>query len=397
MLKGKNIILGITGSIAAYKAAFLTRLLIKEGANIKIVLTPLAKEFITPVTLATLSQNTVLSDFFAHDDGAWNSHVDLGIWADIMLIAPITANTIAKMAHGIADNLLLTTYLSAKCPVIVVPAMDLDMFQHPATVNNLKILQSYGNKIIEPSTGELASGLHGKGRMEDPEKIVSYLKDFFSSKKKINKKIIITAGPTFEKIDPVRFIGNFSSGKMGFAIAEILAEFGADVILVSGPTHLQTKHKNINRIDVVDAEQMYEQTKLHFPSCDVAIFAAAVADYTPSKSVSRKIKKSKVNLHIDLKPTKDIAKEIGLLKNINQITIGFALETDNEIENSIKKCHNKNFDFIVLNSLNDKGAGFSVDTNKVSIIDKNGSIENFELKSKKEVALDIVNKLISIF
>lgn len=395
-LKDKNIILGITGSIAAYKAAYLTRLLKKEGANVKIIITEYGKEFITPVTLATLSQNSVLSDFFHHDDGTWNSHVDLGIWADAMLIAPITANTIAKMAHGIADNLLVTTYLSARCPVIIAPAMDLDMFQHPTTLENIKKLQSFGNIVIEPSTGELASGLEGKGRMEEPEKIVDFLVDFFHKKKRlIGKKFLVTAGPTYEKIDPVRFIGNFSSGKMGFAIAEELASEGANVILITGPTSLNTNFKNIQRIDILSAHEMYIECMHHFKDSDGAILSAAVADYRPTEESNKKIKRKTDNLQIELTPNKDIAKELGIVKKKKQLLIGFALETDNEIENARKKIKSKNLDFIVLNSLNEKGAGFSEDTNKVTFIDNNNKTECFELKQKTDVAKDIIHKIIS--
>lgn len=397
-LKDKNIILGITGSIAAYKAAFLTRLLKKEGANVKIILTPYGKEFITPVTLATLSQNSVLMDFFHHDDGSWNSHVDLGIWADAMLIAPITANTIAKMAHGVADNLLITTYLSARCPVIIAPAMDLDMFQHPTTLENIKKLESFGNIVIEPSTGELASGLEGKGRMEDPDKIVDFLVDFFQKKKKLsNKSFLVTAGPTYEKIDPVRFIGNFSSGKMGYAIAEELANQGASVVLVSGPTNLSISHPLINKIDVVSADEMFEKSTKHFPNTDGAILSAAVADYKPKNFSSEKIKRKDNELEIQLTPNKDIAKQLGSVKSDNQVLVGFALETTDEILNAQKKIKSKNLDFIIMNSLKEKGAGFSVDTNKVSIIDKNNNIEDFKLKQKSEVAKDIVKKLISYY
>lgn len=397
MLKGKKIILGITGSIAAYKAASLVRLLVKQGAIVKVVMTPLAEEFITPVTMATLSQNTVLCDFFNHDNGEWNSHVDLGIWADLMLIAPITANTIAKMANGICDNLLLTTYLSARCPVIIAPAMDFDMFKHPATIKNIKTLKSYGNIVIEPSEGELASGLHGKGRMEEPEIILKKVIGFFDSKKKLkSKKIIVTAGPTFEAIDPVRFIGNYSSGKMGYAIAEELTNNGAEVILISGPVSLSPINPNITKIDVKSAQEMYEASIKYFKKADGAIMAAAVADFTPIFSNDNKLKRGKDNLNIELKPTKDIARELGKIKKDNQFLVGFALETNNEIENAKQKIINKNLDFIVLNSLKDEGSGFQFDTNKITIIDKNNKIENFELKLKTQVATDIVNKVIKL-
>ena len=397
MLKGKKIILGITGSIAAYKAASLVRLLVKQGAIVKVIMTPLAEEFITPVTMATLSQNTVLCDFFNHDNGEWNSHVDLGIWADLMLIAPITANTIAKMANGVCDNLLLTTYLSVRCPVIIAPAMDFDMFKHPATVKNINTLQSYGNIVIEPSEGELASGLQGKGRMEEPEIILKKVIDFFNSKKKLkSKKIIVTAGPTFEEIDPVRFIGNYSSGKMGYAIAEELADNGAEVILISGPVSLSPINKNITKVNVKSAQEMYDASIKHFYKADGAIMAAAVADFTPISSNDNKLKRGKDNLNIELKPTKDIARELGKIKKNNQFLVGFALETNNEIENAKQKIINKNLDFIVLNSLKDKGSGFQFDTNKITIIDKNNKIEKFELKLKINVAKDIVNKIIKL-
>jgi phosphopantothenoylcysteine decarboxylase/phosphopantothenate--cysteine ligase len=393
-LKGKNIILGITGGIAAYKSAFLTRLLIKEGAEVKIVITPLGKEFITPVTLATLSKNTVLSDFFKHDDGEWNSHVDLGIWADLMIIAPATANTMAKMAHGICDNLLLTTYLSARCPVMIAPAMDLDMFSHPATLKNIETLKEYGNIIIEPGKGELASGLEGKGRMEEPENIVEKITEFFNSeKKKINKKVLVTAGPTYEKIDTVRFIGNYSSGKMGYAIADELANRGAEVTLVSGPVSISPKNKKINVISVESAEQMYSACIDRFDKMDAAILSAAVADFTPKEKYSTKIKRGDADLKIDLLPTKDIAAELGKRKSADQILVGFALESENEVDNALRKLDKKNLDFIVLNSLQDKGAGFNFDTNKISILEKDNKIKNFELKSKQEAAIDIVDAL----
>ncbi|MCK5822500.1 MAG: bifunctional phosphopantothenoylcysteine decarboxylase/phosphopantothenate--cysteine ligase CoaBC [Bacteroidales bacterium] len=398
MLKGKKIILGITGSIAAYKSASLVRLLVKQGAIVKVVMTPLAKEFITPVTMATLSQNTVLCDFFNHDDGEWNSHVDLGLWADLMLIAPITANTIAKMANGVCDNLLLTTYLSVRCPVIIAPAMDFDMFKHPATIKNLNTLQSFGNIVIEPSEGELASGLHGKGRMEDPEIILKKVVAFFDSKKKLSsKKIIVTAGPTYESIDPVRFVGNYSSGKMGYAIAEELADNGANVFLISGPVSLSTTNPNITKFDVKSAQEMYEASIKHFENADGAIMAAAVADFTPTSSHDKKMKRGKNNLNLELKPTKDIAGELGRCKKTNQFLVGFALESNNEIENAKQKIAKKNLDFIVLNSLQDKGSGFLFDTNKITIIDNNNKIEKFELKLKTEVAKDIVSKIIKSY
>ncbi len=394
-LKNRNIILGITGGIAAYKSAALCRLLIKEGANIKVVMTPNATEFITPVTMATLSQNTVLIDFFKHDDGVWNSHVDLGLWADLMVIAPATASSIGKMANGIADNLLITTYLSCKSSVMLAPAMDLDMYKHPSTKKNMDILKSYGNILIDPAEGFLASGLEGKGRMEEPEIIQEKIIEFFTIKKKLqNKSFVVTAGPTYEKIDPVRFIGNFSTGKMGFAIAESLAEQGAQVFLISGPVNIEANHSNIKHIKVLSAEQMHEQTLQIFSKTDGAIMSAAVADYKPLKEAEKKIKRTDSDLNIQLKPNPDIAASVGLLKNSNQILVGFALETDHELENAQKKLVKKNLDFIVLNSLQEKGAGFEYDTNKVTFLDKNNKIEKFELKTKKEVSLDIVNKII---
>lgn len=395
-LKDKNIIVGITGSIAAFKAATLTRLLIKQGAKVKVVMTPLAKEFITPVTMATLSQNTVLLDFFKHDNGEWNSHVDLGMWADLFLLAPASANTMAKMAHGICDNLLLTTYLSLRCPVIIAPAMDLDMFQHPATQNNLDILKSRGHIVIEPETGELASGLIGKGRMEEPEKITEEVIRFFNSKKKLkSKRFLVTAGPTFERIDPVRFIGNYSSGKMGYAIAEELIKQGAIVELVSGPVNIAIQNPNITLHKVQTAKEMFSKCTALFPECNGAIMAAAVADYTIENEAQQKIKRESTgDIHLQLKPTRDIAATLGEMKTKNQLLAGFALETNNELENAKNKLARKNLDFIVLNSLQEKGAGFNVDTNKISIIDKNEKTIAYSLKSKTEVAIDIVNYII---
>lgn len=396
MLKGKHIILGVTGSIAAYKAATLTRLLVKEGASVKVVMTPLAKEFITPLTMATLSKSPIMVDFYNPENGDWNSHVDLGLWADLYLIAPASANTIGKMAGGIADNLLLTTYLSAKCPVMVAPAMDLDMYKHPATQRNLKVLQSFGNIIIEPESGELASGLVGKGRMEEPEKIVSFITAYFARQADFKgKKVVVTAGPTYEKIDPVRFIGNYSSGKMGLAIAEELAGRGAEVVLVCGPVNLKTCHPAIRRVDVESAAQMYEATSSEFADSDVAILSAAVADFTPKEKADHKIKRGKDDLLLELSPTKDIAAELGKMKNASQLLVGFALETNDEEVNALSKMQRKNLDMIVLNSLNDKGAGFGVDTNKVTIMDKAGNRTVYELKTKLEVAKDIVDQIAS--
>ena len=396
-LKGKHIILGITGSIAAYKSAMLARLLIKEGAEVQIVITPAGKEFITPVTLSALTGKPVVSEFFTANDGTWHSHVDLGLWTDLMIIAPATASTIGKMANGIADNMLITTYLSMKAPVMVAPAMDLDMFAHPSTIRNLEILRSYGNIIIEPAEGELASHLTGKGRMEEPEKIVAQAKDFFRKHQSLaNKKILITAGPTYEKLDPVRFIGNYSSGKMGFALAEECAARGAEVILVAGPVSLKTSHPNIKRIDVESAEEMYNAAVKSFPNTDAAILCAAVADYRPTVQAQEKLKRKSETMILELTANKDIAAELGKIKNKNQRLIGFALETHDETANALKKIENKNLDFIILNSLNDKGAGFKYDTNKISILSQSGHRIDFPLKSKKEVAADIINSTLLI-
>ena len=395
-LSGKHIIVGVTGSIAAYKAAPLVRQLVREGAEVKVMMTPLAKEFITPLTMATLSRNPVLVDFFDPENGAWNSHVNLGLWADALLIAPATANTIAKMATGIADNLLLTTYLSARCLVFVAPAMDMDMFRHSATTQNLKTLHERGVHIIEPSSGELASGLDGKGRMEEPDNIVRRLAYTLQTGDCTGKTVLLTAGPTYEPIDPVRFVGNHSSGRMGYALAGELAERGAEVILVSGPTALTVKHPAIRRIDVTTASEMYNVVTEHFEAMDAAIMAAAVADFTPSITFPEKVKEKK-GLDLKLIPTKDIAAELGKTKRPAQVLVGFALETTNETENAVKKLAQKNFDFIVLNSLNDPCAGFGYATNKITIIDKAGHQEHFDLKPKEEVAKDIVNKLVSLF
>ena len=394
MLKGKHIILGVTGSIAAYKAASLVRLLVKEGAEVKVVMTPLAKEFITPLTMATLSKNPILVDFYNPENGDWHSHVALGLWADLYLIAPASANTIGKMAAGIADNLLLTTYLSAKCPVVVAPAMDLDMYRHPATQRNLEVLRSYGNMIVEPESGELASGLVGKGRMEEPERIAEFVKEYFQGRQDLQgKKILVTAGPTYEKIDPVRFIGNYSSGKMGFALAEELAGRGAKVVLVAGPVDLSVRHPAIRRVDVESAAEMRDAAVAEFPKCDAAILSAAVADFTPKTRTDEKIKRGKEDMRLELVPTHDIAADLGRMKRHGQVLAGFALETNDEENNALSKLWRKNFDFIVLNSLNDKGAGFGVDTNKVTIIDKEENKREYALKSKREVAGDIVDKL----
>lgn len=396
MLQGKKFILGVTGSIAAYKSAQLIRLLVKEGAEVKVIMTSLAKEFITPLTLATLAKNPILVDFFDPTNGNWNSHVDLGLWADAYLIAPATANTIAKMATGVADNLLLTTYLSARCPVFVAPAMDLDMFAHVATQRNLATLKSIGNHVIEPASGELASGLQGKGRMEEPENIVRYLSDFYTPKPLSGKKIMITAGPTYEKIDPVRFVGNYSTGKMGFALANECAKLGADVTLITGPVHLNTKYSNIERIDVESAEEMYSIANDRFYGMDGAILCAAVADFTPVETAEIKLKREKENFSIELKPTKDIAASLGQLKMPQQFLVGFALETNNEEANAIGKMERKNFNFIVLNSLQDENAGFGFDTNKISIIHNSGIKKAFDLKNKTAVAEDIIKEIIRI-
>ncbi len=398
MLKGKHIILGITGSIAAYKAAYIIRSLVKKGAEVQVVITPAGKEFITPITLSALSSKPVISEFFSNRDGSWNSHVDLGLWADAMLVAPATASTIGKMANGIADNMLITTYLSCKAPVFVAPAMDLDMFAHPSTQQNLDRLRSFGNHIIEPAEGELASHLVGKGRMEEPDKIITVLEEFFASQTVLEKKkIVITAGPTYEKIDPVRFIGNYSSGKMGFALAEACAAQGAEVTLIAGPVSLATLHPNIRRIDVESADEMYEAAMAAYPQADAGILCAAVADYRPEVQADEKIKReSKGDITLHLVPNKDIAASLGAIKREGQVLVGFALETNNEATNAESKLKRKNLDFIVLNSLRDAGAGFRCDTNKISIIDNKGESTSYPLKSKQEVATDIVNKLATL-
>ena len=392
ILNGKHIVLGVTGSIAAYKAAFLVRLLMKRGAEVQVVITPAGKEFITPLTLSTLTRKPVVSEFFDRRDGSWNSHVDLGQWADAMLIAPCTASTIGKMASGVADNMLITTYYSMKAPVFIAPAMDLDMYRHPVTQHNLETLRSIGNIIIEPASGELASQLVGKGRMQEPEEIVAALEEYFTKQAQLSKKkVLITAGPTYEQIDPVRFIGNWSTGKMGFALAEECASRGADVTLIAGPVSLTTQNPNIRRIDVKSAHQMYEAAMEHFPGSDAAILCAAVADFTPAVTSDTKIKR-KGDMTITLKPTEDIAAALGAVKRPDQKMVGFALETDHEAANAQGKLERKNLDFIVLNSLNDKGAGFGYDTNKVTLIDHKGSQE-LPLQSKKNVAKAIIDKL----
>lgn len=395
VLSGKKIILGVSGGIAAYKTAALVRLFIKAGAHVQVIMTPASKDFITPLTLSTLSKKPVYSSFFNEDDenALWNNHVDLALWADFILIAPATANTLSKMVSGNCDNLLIATYLSAKCPVYFAPAMDLDMYKHPSTLTSFKALKEFGNVIIPAESGELASGLSGEGRMAEPENIITFIEKDLESKLPLKgKKILITAGPTYEAIDPVRFIGNHSSGKMGFAIAEEAANQGAEVVLVSGPTHLQTVNKNINVVRVVSAEDMYNACHENFENADVVIAAAAVADYRSKVVATQKIKKNENSFSIELERTKDILYSFGEKKN-KQFLIGFALETENETENAKSKIMKKNLDLIVLNSLNDEGAGFGKETNKVTFIDKDFKQEQFDLKSKQEVAKDIINKI----
>lgn len=396
MLRNKHIVLGITGSIAAYKACLIIRGLIKQGAEVQVVITPAGREFITPITLSTLTQKPVICDFFNHQDGKWNSHVDLGLWADAMLIAPATASTIGKMAHGVADNMLITTYLSMKAPVFIAPAMDLDMYAHPSTQENLQLLSKRGNHIIEPGTGFLASKLEGKGRMQEPEEIVRTLDEYFSQSQELKgKRVLITAGPTYEKIDPVRFIGNYSSGKMGFALAEECARRGAEVELVSGPVSLQIHHPSVHRTNVESAEEMFHAATERFTQADIAILCAAVADFTPTQVAGTKIKREGEELVLHLSPTHDIAQCLGNMKRDGQIMIGFALETNDEEAHAKDKLKRKNLDFIVMNSLQDKGAGFRHDTNKVTIIDAQGKTE-YPLKDKKEVAEDIVNRICTL-
>ena len=393
ILSGKNILLGISAGIAAYKTAILVREFIKAGANVKVVMTPASKDFVTPLTLSTLSKNPVHSSFYNEDDenAEWNNHVELGLWADFFVVAPATANTLSKMANGTCDNLLLATYLSAKCPVYFAPAMDLDMYIHPSTKNTFAKLQSFGNIMIPAASGELASGLVGQGRLAEPEDIVAFIEaDILKNLPLKNKKILITAGPTYEALDPVRFIGNHSSGKMGFEIAKAAASLGAEVIIVTGPTHQKAKHSLIQVIPVVSAQDMYEAVHQHFNFVDVAILSAAVADYRPKEVSQSKIKKKGETLTLELEKTKDILASLGAIKT-KQILVGFALETDNELENAKGKLKKKNLDLIVLNSLKDKGAGFKKDTNKVTIIDKNNNINAYQLKSKAEVARDILS------
>jgi len=396
MLKGKKILLGVSSSIAAYKAAHLVRLLLKENAEVQVIMTPASHSFITPLTLATLSKNPVLTEFVANNNGEWNNHVELGLWADLFIIAPASANTIACMANGICNNLLLATYLSARCNVMFAPAMDLDMYAHESTQQNINTLIYRNNLLIDAEIGELASGLNGQGRMAEPENIVTAIEHFFTKKLDFTgKKILITAGPTYEYIDPVRFIGNASSGKMGYAIAENLANRGAEVTLVSGPVNIKANNKNIKIEKIVSAQQLYNSATEKFPDVDIAICAAAVADYTPSKTSSQKIKKKDAELKINLVRTPDTLANLGKLKRENQLLVGFALETENELENAKFKLVRKNCDMLILNSLNDEGAGFNLDTNKITILDKNNKTEVFTLKSKTQVAEDICNKILN--
>ena len=402
MLKGKKIVLGITGSIAAYKSCLIIRELIKSGAEVQVVITPAGKEFITPITLSALTHKPVVSEFFSQKDGTWNSHVDLGLWADAMVIAPCTAATLGKMANGVADNMLITTYLSMKAPVFIAPAMDLDMYKHPSTQKNIETLRSFGNHIIEPGSGFLASGLEGKGRMEEPENIVKALADFFSTLSESpsyiedlkDKKILITAGPTYEKIDPVRFIGNYSSGKMGFALAEECSRRGAKVVLVAGPVSL-TCTENIQRVDVESCKEMYEAAVGEFPNCNAAILCAAVADFRPETIAEQKIKRVGDELLLKLKPTQDIAATIGSMKGEGQRIVAFALETNEEESNAQRKLEKKNADFIVLNSTRIPGTTFQSDDNQITIINKEGK-KSYAKKPKTEVARDIIDELVSI-
>ncbi|MDZ7605292.1 MAG: bifunctional phosphopantothenoylcysteine decarboxylase/phosphopantothenate--cysteine ligase CoaBC [Cyclobacteriaceae bacterium] len=396
MLRGKNILVGITGSIAAYKSALLVRSLVREGANVKVIMTPSATEFISPLTISTLSKNPVNLDFFNEKSGEWTSHVELGLWADLYVIAPATANSIAKFANGICEDLLAAVYLSARCPVYIAPAMDVDMYHHPSTRNNIAILMNYGNSIIDAEHGELASGLIGEGRMAEPEEIVEILRNHFHPTEQLaGKTALVTAGPTLQAIDPVRFISNHSTGKMGYAIAKEMADQGVKVKLVSGPVSLTLNHKNIEVIPVTSAEEMLGKSIEFFPNSDITILAAAVADYKPAKAETTKIKKKQQSLEIVLEPTVDIAATLGQSKSKNQFIVGFALETENELDNAQQKLWKKNFDMIVLNSLKDQGAGFGYDTNKVTIIHKDNKVKRFDLKSKREVARDIVREIIA--
>lgn len=397
MLRGKKILIGVTGSIAAYKIPLLIRLLVKEGAEVQVILTENARDFITPLTISTLSRRPALTYPFNPEDGTWNNHVEMGGWADLMLIAPASAATISKMVSGQADNLLMTTYLSAKCPVFFAPAMDLDMYKHVATQKNIEQLIGYGHKLIEPQVGELASGLCGAGRMEEPENILAAINAFFLTGNQLKgKNILITAGPTYEPVDPVRFIGNYSSGLMGFSLAREAARRGAEVTLISGPTHLKTEITSIKRVDVRTAGEMLEAVTKAFGNADITIMSAAVADFTPAQPADKKIKKADASIHLDLKPTTDILAELGKLKKDDQLLVGFALETDNELQNARKKLNTKNLDLIVLNSLNDQGAGFGSDTNKITMLDRRGSQFEFSLKPKPEVAADILDKIVEM-
>ncbi|TYC17945.1 bifunctional phosphopantothenoylcysteine decarboxylase/phosphopantothenate--cysteine ligase CoaBC [Bizionia gelidisalsuginis] len=396
ILSGKNILLGISAGIAAYKTASLVREFIKAGANVQVVMTPASKDFVTPLTLSTLSKNPVYSSFYNEDDdnAEWNNHVELGLWADLVLIAPATANTLSKMANGLCDNLLLATYLSAKCPVYFAPAMDLDMYKHPTTLETFKKLKTFGNTIIPAATGELASGLVGEGRLAEPEDIVTFIEqDILNQLPLKNKHVLITAGPTYEAIDPVRFIGNHSSGKMGFEIARTAANLGAKVTLISGPTQQKLAHKSVEIVPVISAQEMYDAVHAHFKDCDIAILSAAVADYKPKDVATQKIKKKTSTLSIDLIKTKDILASLGAIKT-SQFLVGFALETQNELENAKGKLKKKNLDLIVLNSLQDKGAGFKTETNKVTFIAKDTTVTAFDLKLKSEVAVDLINEII---
>jgi phosphopantothenoylcysteine decarboxylase/phosphopantothenate--cysteine ligase len=398
-LAGKRIIFGVTGSIAAYKAVYLLRLLIKEGARVQVIMTPTAKEFVGPVTFSALSGNTVISDFFASEGGDWNSHVDMGVSADLMLIAPLTATTLGKMAGGIADNLLVTTYLSARCPVVVAPAMDMDMHHHPSTQKNLEVIKGYGNHVIDPGSGELASGLEGRGRMEEPDSILRFIKNLgggAAKKKLLNKQVLVTAGPTQESIDPVRYIGNHSSGKMGYAIAEAFAAQGATVKLVSGPVAVRTGDPRVEVISVTSAREMYEVCRKLAHQSDIAVFNAAVSDFTPVKSSTMMVMRGNEEWILKLKPTRDIAGELGNAKKEGQFFIGFALETDHGMENAREKLEKKNLDLIVLNSLEEEGAGFGSDTNRVTMIDRTGNADEFELKPKHQVATDLVKRVIKM-
>jgi len=398
-LTGKHILLGVTGSIAAYKAVYLLRLLVKEGADVQVIMTPSAKEFVGPVTFSALSGKPVLSDFFSTEAGDWNSHVEMGVSADLMLIAPVTATTLGKMAHGIADNLLITTYLSARCPIVLAPAMDMDMYAHPSTRHNLQLLKETGSIVIEPGIGELASGLEGKGRMEEPEEILDVLRQLnipSSKKKLLNKKVLVTAGPTHENIDPVRFIGNHSSGKMGYAIAEAFAAEGAKVYLVSGPVSIKTSVKEIDIVHVTSAAEMFDACEEFLDSVDVAVFNAAVSDYTPVENYEKKVKRGAEFWSIQLEPTRDIAGELGKRKGSDQFFVGFALETDHGLDHAQEKMQKKNMDLMVLNSLQDEGAGFGTDTNRVTLIDRTGKVERHELKPKTLVAADLVQRVINM-